>query len=137
MVGSSSAYAAILRPRRSKARAWMGVGLDRIVVGRASPKRTLLRAGEVLQQGAEAVDGLAVIGAPADGLAARRRRDFGLGDGRGALGGRGFGIVVLEQHRGEVSLHVPDDVVGEHAQEDMGSDAMGPAMVDRTDVEVA
>src|SRR5208337_4589647 len=29
--------------RSAKARAWMGVGLDRIVVGRASPKRTLLR----------------------------------------------------------------------------------------------
>ena len=40
---SSSAYAAILRPRRVKARVWVGVGLDRIVVGRASPKRTLLR----------------------------------------------------------------------------------------------
>src|SRR5208283_766967 len=46
-------------------------------------------------------------------------------------------IVVLEQHRGEVALHVPDDVVGQHAQKDMGADAMGPAMVDRADVEVA
>ena len=43
MGAPSSAYAAILRPRRSKARVWMGVGLDRMVVGLASPKRTVLR----------------------------------------------------------------------------------------------
>ena len=43
IVGSSSAYAAILRLRSSKARVWEGVGLARIVVGCASPKRTLLR----------------------------------------------------------------------------------------------
>src|SRR5215472_16024577 len=43
MGASSSAYAAILRPRRLNARVWVGVGLDRIVVGRAAPKRTLLR----------------------------------------------------------------------------------------------
>src|SRR5271166_885727 len=43
MVASSSAYAAILRLRSSKARVWEGVGLARIVVGYASPKRTLLR----------------------------------------------------------------------------------------------
>src|SRR5271165_265799 len=105
MVGLSSAYAAILRPRRVKARVWVGVGLDRIVVGRASPKRTLFagQVGEVLQEGAEAVDGLPVFGAPVDGLAARRGRDFGLGDGGRALSGRG--IVVFEQHRGEVALH--------------------------------
>ena len=34
---------AILRLRSSKARVWEGVGLARIVVGCASPKRTLLR----------------------------------------------------------------------------------------------
>src|SRR5208337_1713415 len=43
MLGSSSAYAAILRLRSSKARVWEGVGLARIVVGCASPKRTRLR----------------------------------------------------------------------------------------------
>src|SRR5208282_6796464 len=95
------------------------------------------QVGEVLQEGAEAMDGLAVFRALARGFAPRRGRDFGLADGGRALGGRGFGIVVLKQHRGEVALHVPDDVVGQHAQKDMGSDAMGPAMVDRTDVEVA
>ncbi len=95
------------------------------------------QVGEVVQEGAEAVDGLAVFGAPADGLATRRWRDLCLGEwGRALRGGRG-GVVVLEQHRGEVSLHVPDDVVGQNAQEDMGADAMGPAVVDRTDVEVA
>src|SRR5208283_3619544 len=36
--------------------------------------------GEVAEEGAEAVDGLAVFGSPGDGLAARRGRDFSLGD---------------------------------------------------------
>ena len=83
------------------------------------------------------MDGLAVFGALAQGFLARRGRDFGLADGRGALRRGSGGIVVLEQHRGEVALHVPDDVVGQHAQKDMGADAMGPAIVDPADVEVA
>ena len=40
------------------------------------------QVGEVLQEGAEAVDGLAVFRALARGLAACGGRDFGLGDGR-------------------------------------------------------
>ena len=56
---------------------------------------------------------------------------------RGKSAQRPRQIVVFEQHRGEVALHAPDDVVGQHAQEDVGGDAMGLAMVDRTDVEVA
>src|SRR5271166_5986095 len=40
------------------------------------------QVGEVLQEGAEAVDGLAVFGSFAQGFAARRGRDFGLANGR-------------------------------------------------------
>jgi len=63
------------------------------------------QVGEVHEQGAEAVDGLAVFGAFVKGFLARGGRDLGLGDGGGSLGGCVGGIVVLEQHRGEVALH--------------------------------
>src|SRR5271165_277375 len=116
---------------------WRGSGQDRGWAGVAEADAVAGQVSEVREECAEAVDGLAVLGASGDGLATRRGRDFGLGDGGCALSGGGFKVVVLKQHRGEVSLHPPDDVVGQHAQEDMGADAMGPAMVDRADVEVA
>ena len=73
-------------------------------MGVAEADTVLGEIGEVLQQGVEAVDGLPVFGAPVDGLAARRGRNLGLGDGGGALSGGGFEIVVLEQHGGKVAL---------------------------------
>ena len=108
-------------------------------MGWASPKRTLFRVR--LARSCSRVWKL-WTGCPSSvrlSMALRRAagETLALATGEGALSGGGFEIVVLEQHRGEVALHVPDDVVGEHAQEDVGADAVGPAMVDRTDVEVA
>ena len=77
------------------------------------------QGGEVGEQGLEAVDGKAVRGALAARLGAGGRRGAGGCDGRGPGGpGRG-GIVVVEEERGERPAHVPLDVVGEHAEEDV------------------
>src|SRR5947209_2222553 len=54
--------------------------------------------GEVAQQALEAVDRSAIGGQFAGALAPRGRRGLGGGDDRGALAGRGAGIVVIEQH---------------------------------------
>lgn len=45
-------------------------------------------------------------------------------------------VVVGEQHRGEGAPHVPVDVVGQHADEQMGPDPFGFAVTDGSDVEV-
>lgn len=45
-------------------------------------------------------------------------------------------VVVGEQHRGEGASHVPVDVIGQHADEQMGPDPFGFAVTDGSDVEV-
>ena len=92
--------------------------------------------GEVGQQGLEAVDGQAAGGAFPAGLGVGRGRGTGGGDGRGSGGlGRG-GIVVVEEQRRERAAHVPLDVVGEHAEEDVGPDPAFEAVVDRAHLEI-
>ena len=89
------------------------------MVGRASPKRKLLRVR--LARSERSVRKLWTGWPSSVRLVMALRRaageTFGLGDGGCALSGGGFKIVVLEQHRGEVSLHAPRGVVGQHAQE--------------------
>ena len=74
----------------------------------------------------EAVDG-EVVGGSFGGC-------FAAGMGRGCCGGNGGGFVrgrgmeeefVIEEHGGESLSHVELDVVGEHTEEDMGTDARG------------
>src|SRR4029077_9059539 len=72
--------------------------------------------GEVAQQGVEAVDRAAIGGEFAGALAQRGRRGLGRRDDRGALAGGGGEIVVVER----TFAHVPFDMAGEHAQDDMG-----------------
>ena len=50
--------------------------------------------------------------------------------------GSGYAEAVLEQDGGERLSHVPFEVVGEHAQEDVGTDPVGAAVVDGADLEV-
>ena len=45
-------------------------------------------------------------------------------------------IGVLEQQRGEPPLHVPLDVVGQHADEHVGAHAVFQVVVDRADLQV-
>ena len=108
-------------------------------MGSASPKRTVLRVR--LARSCRRVRKLWTGWPSSVRLRAALRRAAGealaLATGEEALGGCVGGIVVLEQHRGEVALHAPDPVIGEHAQEDVSAHAMGLAMVDRADVEVA
>src|SRR5271155_3455602 len=79
--------------------------------------------GEVAQQGLEAVHRAALGGDFAGALVQRRWRGLGRCDDRGSLAGGGNGIVVVEQHGFEAFAHVPFDMAGEHAQEDMGAPA--------------
>src|SRR5436189_3526195 len=48
----------------------------------------------------------------------------------------GGGIVVVEQHGFETLAHVPFDMAGEHAQEDMGAHPGRQPMVDRAQVQI-
>jgi hypothetical protein len=61
------------------------------------------------------------IGEFTGALAQRRRRRLRRGDNRGALAGGGSGIVIIEQHGPQALAHVPFDMAGEHAQEDLGA----------------
>ena len=51
-------------------------------------------------------------------------------------GTAGFGVLVVEQQRRQRLAQVPLDVVGEHAEEDMRSDPLLEAVVDRPHLEV-
>ena len=45
-------------------------------------------------------------------------------------------VVIVEQHGGEHVAHVPFDVAGEHAQQDMGADPAGSIVEDGADLEI-
>ena len=75
---------------------------------------------EIGEQGVEAVHGRRGRSAFACGLAWGGRRWLGGFNRRGALRPGGLRIVLFEQDRGELLFHVPFDIVGGHAQEDMG-----------------
>ncbi len=128
-----------LTPRRRKARSWTGVDCVRTSAG-AVPVGLDAVAGEggqVGEQCAEAVDGQAVGRAlAAVRLGAGGGRRSGGRDGRGPCAGGGLRVVVVEEHRGERAAHVPLDVVGEHAQEDVGAHAAGQPVVDGPHLEV-
>src|SRR5271169_4482386 len=92
--------------------------------------------GEIAQQAVEAVDRAAISGEFAGALAQRRRRGPRGGDDRGAFAGGASRIVVVEQHGFEALAHVPFDMAGEHAQEDMGAHPRRQPMVDRSQVQI-
>src|SRR6516165_1947233 len=92
--------------------------------------------GEVTQQAVEAVQRTAIGGNFDGALAQRRWRGLSRGDDRGALAGGGSGIVVIEQHGSQALAHVPFDVAGEHAQEDMGAHPRRQPVVDWAEVQI-
>ena len=92
--------------------------------------------GQFSEQGLEAVDRQAVSCALCSGLAVS-----GLGTLRGCddggSRGRSLGaLVIIEQDRSQRLAHVPFEIVGEHAQQHVGADPIGQAVVDRSDLEI-
>jgi len=88
---------------------------------------------EIGEQGLKAVDGRAVGGS--------LRSRFEGGTGGGLLGGdhilaRFRRLVVVKEHWSQRLAHVPLDVIGEHAQEDMGSHAILVAVVDGAHLQI-
>ncbi len=88
------------------------------------------------QQVAEGGERGALVGPVAGALALCRRGSFqGCDDGRPL--GFGAGLVVLGlEDRLEAFAQVPFDVIGQHAQEEMGSDPGRQPAVDRPDLQV-
>src|SRR5260221_177298 len=58
------------------------------------------------------------------------------GPAPGAWRGSGGGVVVFEQDRGEALMHVPGEVVGEHADQHVGADPAGEPVADGADEQV-
>ena len=69
-------------------------------------------------------------------LGAGLRRDLRGLHHRGPRGLRRVRIGVFEQQRGKPPLHVPLDVVGQHADEHVGAHAVLQVVVDRADLQV-
>jgi hypothetical protein len=84
----------------------------------------------------EAVDRQAIVGASEGLLADGGFGTLGLGDDAGAHGGGGFVIGVVVEHRGELGAHVMLDMVGEHAEQDMGAHPRRGPVEDRSQVDV-
>lgn len=92
--------------------------------------------GEVTQERVEAVERSVVGGEFGAGLALRLRGTLGWCDHRRPGGLSRGGIVVIEQDGRERLAHVPLDIVGEHAYQDMGAHALFEPMVNRAHFEV-
>ena len=84
----------------------------------------------------EAVHRQPVLGATGGLLAHGLGRALRLGDDAVASGFGRVLVGIVVEHRLEAGAHLPFDVVGEHAQEDVGADAVGEPMVDRPDLEI-
>ena len=115
---------------------WSGVH-DELVIGvEGGCDGVLGKRCEVNEQALEAVDREAVwsraVGLFADG----GWRSLRLGDDAGPQGFGGLLVGVVIEHRGEALAHVPFDVVGEHAQTDVGAHARSGPMEDRPHLEV-
>ena len=89
--------------------------------------------GEIPQQGREAVHGKPLRCGLGVGLVLGAIGDLRRFDGRVAPGAHRDQVVVLEQQRSQPPSHVPFDVIGEHAQEDMPAHVVLAVDVDRAD----
>ena len=92
-------------------------------------ERDAAKRGEFSQQGVEAVNAQTFFGSFRDGLLLGGVEAVRLGHGTGTWGSaRNF---VFEKDGLEFAAHVPLQVVGEHADKDVGADHVFPAMEDR------
>lgn len=92
--------------------------------------------GQIGEQGLKTVNEEAIIGDLGCRLPLGRlgtlSRDHHVGTAFGCIGR----VVIVEEDRGQDFAHVPFDIVGQHAQEDMSLHAIGQAMVDGADFEI-
>jgi transposase len=110
---------------------------QKCVVRTCGHRHGVAREGcEFCEQGLEAVDRQAVVGALGGGLATRSLGALSGSDDGGSCGGSLGALMIVEQVRSERLAHVPLEIVGEHAQQHMGADPIGQAMVDRSDLEI-
>jgi len=110
---------------------------DELVVGVECRGDGVLREGcEVGEQALEAVNRESVGGRAASLLGDGGGGALSLGDDAGSqfFGGLLVGIVV--EHRSKALAHVPFDVIGEHAQTDVGAHARHRPMEDRSDLKI-
>ena len=93
--------------------------------------------GEVGEQAGEAVHWEAVFGVFARGFGECVVGALGRGDGVGAFGGCAGFVVVVKQDWSQRLLHVPAQVVGQHAQGDVGAHPIGQPVADEPHVQLA
>lgn len=94
----------------------------------------LVDRAEVLDERLEAVHRPAVLGALARHLFKRPRRAHRRGDRALACCPGALFVVVFERHWRQCLFHMPDDLVAEHAQEDVRPHLVGEAAVDGVDI---
>jgi len=82
------------------------------------------------------VHGQAVVGASGGLLACGGFGTLGSGDDAGAHRGGGLVVGLVVEHRGELGAHVVLDMIGEHAEQDMGAHARRGPVEDRPQVDV-
>ena len=90
--------------------------------------------GKVREECLEAVDGCAILVVPPCDLGFRCGRAFGRR--HRVTGGLGRLILIGEEQFPPGLAHMPLNVVGEHAEEDVGPHSVTQTMVDGTDLEV-
>src|SRR5260370_40398868 len=82
------------------------------------------------------MDGQAVLCALGGGLAMSGVGALGGCDDGGSCGGGLGTLMIIEQDGSERLSRVPFEIIGEHAEQYVGADAIGQAMVDRPDLEI-
>ena len=92
--------------------------------------------GKVGKQRLKTVDGKVVFRAFGLGLVESFGRTHrGSNDGI-ALRLAGGGIVIVKENRRQSTAHVPFDIVGQHAEQDVSANPVGQIVVDGADLEI-
>ena len=83
------------------------------------------QSGEMSEQIPEGMDGQAILGRLGPDLLFGPRRPLSRGDDGATAGSARARILIAKQQRGQAPSHVPLHVVGQHAQEHVGSHPVG------------
>jgi hypothetical protein len=104
-------------------RSWSGVEREDVFVVERGGRLDPCIGGEVGQQALEAMHRQAVVGEAGGLLAPGGFGALGLGNDGSAHGGGRLVIGLVVQHRRKPGAHVVLDMIGEHAQYDVGAHA--------------